>query len=134
MHILIANLGSTSFKYRLYKMDGKNGAVIASGGFERVTNHEEVINQALADLIDQGNLNSINDIDAVGFKTVLGKDLSGCVDADDTVIAALEGFREVAPAHNPPYAEGIRQFRLRDSLLPVGSTSSFPIRRSQGMV
>ena len=111
MHILIANLGSTSFKYRLYKMDGKNGAVIASGGFERVTNHEEVINQALADLIDQGNLNSINDIDAVGFKTVLGKDLSGCVDADDTVIAALEGFREVAPAHNPPYAEGIRQFR-----------------------
>ena len=111
MHILIANLGSTSFKYRLYKMDGKNGAVIASGGFERVTNHEEVINQALADLVDQGNLNSINDIDAVGFKTVLGKDLSGCVDADDTVIAALEGFREVAPAHNPPYAEGIRQFR-----------------------
>lgn len=72
-------------------MGGKNGAVIASGGFERVTNHEEVINQALADLIDQGNLNSINDIDAVGFKTVLGKDLSGCVDADDTVIAALEG-------------------------------------------
>ena len=48
-------------------MDGKNGDVIASGGFERVTNHEEVINQALAELIDQGNLNSINDIDAVGF-------------------------------------------------------------------
>ena len=111
MHILIANLGSTSFKYRLYKMDGKDGSVIASGGFERVANYAEVINQALADLVGQGHLNSINDIDAVGFKTVLGKNLSGCVDADDAVIAALEGFREVAPAHNPPYAEGIHQFR-----------------------
>jgi len=111
MHILIANLGSTSFKYRLYKMDGHDAAVIASGGFERVTDYAEVINQALANLIGQGDLESIKDIDAVGFKTVLGKNLSGCVDADDEVIAALEGFREVAPAHNPPYAEGIRQFR-----------------------
>ena len=72
-----------------------------------------VINQALAELIDQGNLTSTSDIDAVGFKTVLGKDLSGCVDADDQVITALEGFREVAPAHNPPYAEGIRQSGLQ---------------------
>lgn len=111
MHILIANLGSTSFKYRLYVIDGKNEAVITSGGFERVTDYAEVINQALSDLVDQGHLQSISDIDAVGFKTVLGRNLSGCVDADDSVIEALEGFREVAPAHNPPYAEGIRQFQ-----------------------
>ena len=76
MHILIANLGSTSLKYRLYKMDSTDGAVIASGGFERVTDYAEVINQALAELIDQGNLSSTSDIDAVGFKTVLGKDLA----------------------------------------------------------
>ena len=103
-----------------------------------LADYAEVINQALADLVGQGHLNSVNDIDAVGFKTVLGKDLSGCVDADDAVIAALEGFREVAPAHNPPYAEGIRQFRqilpgsaahrpLRDRLLPVGSGSRPPV-------
>jgi acetate kinase len=110
MRILIANLGSTSFKYRLYQMDGKNESVVASGGFERVTDHAVVIHQALSDLVGQGHLNAISDIDAVGFKTVLGKNLSGCVDADDSVIDALEGFREVAPAHNPPYAEGIRQF------------------------
>ena len=47
----------------------------------------------------------------MGFKTVLGKDLSGCVEADDSVLAALDGFKEVAPAHNPAYAEGIRCFR-----------------------
>ncbi|MBW2704530.1 MAG: acetate kinase [Deltaproteobacteria bacterium] len=110
MRILIANLGSTSFKYRLYRIDGKNESVVASGGFERVTDHALVINQALSDLVGQGHLSAISDIDAVGFKTVLGKNLSGCVDADDSVIDALEGFREVAPAHNPPYAEGIRQF------------------------
>ena len=110
MFILIANLGSTSFKYRLYQSDGVEESVVASGGFERVTDHAEVINEALANLTSQGHLKDISDIDAVGFKTVLGKDLSGCVDADDKVIAALEGFQEVAPAHNPPYAEGIRQF------------------------
>ncbi len=111
MRILIANLGSTSFKYRLYEINGKDESVIASGGFERVTDYAEVINQALSDLVEQGHLNTISDIDAVGFKTVLGRNLSGCVDADDSVIDALEGFQEVAPAHNPPYAEGIRQFQ-----------------------
>lgn len=115
MHILIANLGSTSFKYRLYQMTGQDQRVIASGGFERVSDYAEVIHQALADLIAQGHLKDTADIDAVGFKTVLGKNLSGCVEADEKVIEALEGFREVAPAHNPPYAEGIRQFQ---KLLP----------------
>ncbi|MBT8036406.1 MAG: acetate kinase [Verrucomicrobiae bacterium] len=110
MRILIANLGSTSFKYRLYQIDGNDERVVASGGFERVTDYADVIHKALSDLVDQGHLNVISDIDAVGFKTVLGKNLSGCVDADAAVIDALEGFREVAPAHNPPYAEGIRQF------------------------
>ncbi len=115
MHILIANLGSTSFKFRLYLMDGTNAKVLASGGFERVTDYAKVINEALASLIDQKHIADIKDIDAVGFKTVLGRNLSGCVDADQKVIDALEGFREVAPAHNPPYAEGIRLFQ---KLLP----------------
>lgn len=115
MHILIANLGSTSFKYRLYKMDGQNERVLASGGFERVTDYAQVINQALTDLINGGHLTGPDDVDAVGFKTVLGKNLSGCVDADDKVIKALNDFREVAPAHNPPYAAGIELFQ---ELLP----------------
>jgi acetate kinase len=41
---------------------------------------------------------------------VLGKNLSGCVIADETCVRALEDFSAVAPAHNPPYANGIRQF------------------------
>ena len=89
---------------------GADETVLASGGFERVTDYAGTIDQALADLVAQGHLESIDDIDAVGFKTVLGRNLSGCVEADERVIEALEGFREVAPAHNPPYAEGIRLF------------------------
>lgn len=115
MLILIANLGSTSFKYRLYQMDGQNERVLTSGGFERVTDYAEVIEKALTDLVNSGHIGSSDEIQAVGFKTVLGKNLSGCVDADDKVIEALNGFREVAPAHNPPYATGIELFQ---KLLP----------------
>jgi len=110
MLILIANLGSTSFKYRLFRMEAGGGEVVAKGGYERVTDHAEVIADALETLEFDDAIQSPDDIDAVGFKTVLGKDLSGCVIADQAVIDALDGFAAVAPAHNPPYAEGIRQF------------------------
>ncbi len=110
MLVLIANLGSTSFKYRLYRMDQSGQEVLAKGGFERVSDYAAVIDEALANLQTEGVISSADEIDAVGFKTVLGKDLSGCVIADDICVKALEDFSAVAPAHNPPYANGIRQF------------------------
>ena len=111
MLVLVANLGSTSFKYRLFRMDEADGEVVAKGGYERVTDHGQAISDTLAELQSQGVVSSPDEIDAVGFKTVLGRNLSGCVDADERVIEALEGFATVAPAHNPPYAAGIRLFR-----------------------
>jgi len=110
MLVLIANLGSTSFKYRLYDMAVEGGRVLAKGGYERVEDHGVVIEEALEELEKSGAVSSRSDIDAVGFKTVLGRNLSGCVIADEKTLEALEGFAEVAPAHNPPYAAGIRQF------------------------
>jgi len=92
-------------------MDDTNAAEVASGGYERVTDYTECIEDMLENLVGNGNISSAEELDAVGFKTVLGKDLSGCVEADDSVLAALDGFKEVAPAHNPAYAEGIRCFR-----------------------
>jgi acetate kinase len=110
MLVLVANLGSTSFKYRLFRMDVNGGEVVAKGGYERVEDYAGVIDDALATLQRDGVIRSPEEIEAVGFKTVLGKNLSGCVIADQAVIDALEGFAAVAPAHNPPYANGIRQF------------------------
>jgi acetate kinase len=110
MLVLVANLGSTSFKYRLFRMDESGGEVVAKGGYERVENYASVIDDALATLQRDGVISSPDEIQAVGFKTVLGKNLSGCVIADQSAIDALEGFAAVAPAHNPPYANGIRQF------------------------
>jgi len=115
MKILVANLGSTSFKYSLYAMGEASADLVAKGGFERVTEYTPCIQEMLETLVAEGHLASGEDLDAVGFKTVLGKDLSGCVKADQRVLDALEGFKEVAPAHNPAYAEGIRCF---EKLLP----------------
>lgn len=111
MKILVANIGSTSFKYRLFDIDGEAERVLSEGGLERVTDHESAIEESLQKLVEEGHLSSIDSLDAVGFKTVLGKDLSGCVPADDLVLKALDDFKEIAPAHNPPYAEGIRYFK-----------------------
>ena len=84
--------------------------MLAKGGYERVEDHGVVIEDALGKLEGDGVIQSRDEIDAVGFKTVLGRELSGCVEADERVIEALDGFAAVAPAHNPPYAAGIRQF------------------------
>jgi acetate kinase len=111
MKILVANLGSTSLKYRLFEMEGERETLLARGGFERVTDYGEAIDGAMNALRKEGCLERPEEIAAVGFKTVLGKGLSGCVVADERVMDALESFREVAPAHNPPYAAGIRMFR-----------------------
>ncbi len=110
MKILVANLGSTSFKYRLFGMRETEETMLAKGGFERVEDFGQAIGNCLAALQKEGAIKNPEEIDAVGFKTVAAKELSGCVLADEKVLAALDDFKEVAPAHNPAYASGIRQF------------------------
>lgn len=109
MRVLVANLGSTSFKYRLYRIEGERADMLARGGFERVTDYGAVIDQAMDELASAGH----GTIDAVGFKTVLGGDITGCLLADEKVEQALLATADLAPAHNPPYATGIRTFRER---------------------
>lgn len=113
MRLLVANLGSTSFKYRLFDASGNGLESIAKGGFERVTDHGAVILEMLGDLEQAGHIERPEDIEAVGFKTVLGNELSGCVEADERCLAALDEASPLAPAHNPPYSAGIRLFRER---------------------
>jgi acetate kinase len=113
MNILVANLGSTSFKYRLFVIDGAQARLVTKGGSERVTDYGAAIDQALGELAAGGHVKSADDLDGVGFKTVFAGDLTGCVLADESVEQALRATADLAPAHNPPYAEGLRVFRER---------------------
>jgi acetate kinase len=111
MNILVANLGSTSFKYRLFRFEGHTVAAVAQGAYDRVTDYGRAIDECLAALKTGGHLVNDAELDAVAFKTVLGGALTGCVEADESVEQALLDSADLAPAHNPPYAAGIRQFR-----------------------
>jgi acetate kinase len=109
MIVLVANLGSTSFKYKLLDMD-QGGEELARGGYERIGqaggaygSHGEVIDVILREIPRKP--------DAIGFKAVHGGPISGAVRVTDEVIETMGQFADVAPAHNPPYIAAMRAFR-----------------------
>jgi acetate kinase len=119
MKILIANIGSTSLKWRLF--DFANGAetLLHKGGFERVTDYPKAIEDCLAQLKEAGAIATENDLAAVGFKTVIARNVTGCVRLDERVLKAMEDYNGLAPAHNPPYITGIRLFARRVPSVPL---------------
>jgi acetate kinase len=111
MLVLVANLGSTSFKFKLLDME-RDGEVIARGGYERIgqpgsphKTHADVIDQILKDLP--------NKPDAIGFKAVHGGPISGAVRVTDDVIHTMEQFADIAPAHNPCYIAAMKAFKAK---------------------
>jgi len=118
MKILVANIGSTSLKWRLF--DFSNGeTLLHKGGFERVTDYPKAIEDCLAQLKQAGAIASENELAAVGFKTVIAKNVTGCVRLDERVLKAMEDYNSLAPAHNPPYVTGIRLFAKRVPGVPL---------------
>lgn len=119
MKILVANLGSTSLKWRLF--DFSNGAerLLHKGGFERVTDYPKAIEDCLAALKTAGAIADEGELAAVGFKTIIAKDITGCVRLDDGVLAAMTAYNGLAPAHNPPYITGIKLFAARVPRVPL---------------
>ncbi len=108
MLILVANLGSTSFKFKLLDME-RDGEQVARGGYERIgqagspyATHGDVIDVIMKELPRKP--------DAIGFKAVHGGPISGAVRVTDGVISTMEAFSDVAPAHNPPYIAAMRAF------------------------
>jgi acetate kinase len=128
--ILVANLGSTSFKYRLFDMTDERQ--LARGGIERigspesrcvveiggwrsertahVPDHAAAVRQCLQQLTDpeHGCLNDGSEVAAIGFKAVHGGRISGVQRVTQDVLAAMEEMNQVAPAHNPPYIAAMR--------------------------
>ncbi len=119
MKVLVANLGSTSLKWRLFDFSNGQEQMLHKGGLERVADYPKAIEECLAQLLDAGHITSEKDLAAVGFKTVIAKGISGCVRLDETVVKAMEAYNGIAPAHNPPYITGIRLFAQRMPKTPL---------------
>lgn len=133
MKILVANLGSTSLKYRLFALPEETQ--LARGGIDRigqaesacfveiagcrqetkrrVADHAAAMQMCLEQLTDpqHGCLQSVTEVAAVGFKAVFAGALSGVRIVDDRLLAKMEELADIAPAHNPMYARAMRQLR-----------------------
>ncbi|MBI2950380.1 MAG: acetate kinase [Verrucomicrobia bacterium] len=119
MKVLVANLGSTSLKWRLFEFSNRQERMLHKGGFERVTDYPKAIEDCLAQLRDAGHIASEKDLSAVGFKTVLALGVNGCVRLDEKTVRAMEACNSIAPAHNPPYISGVRLFAQRMPKTPL---------------
>ena len=142
MKILVANLGSTSFKYRLFDWDGTDATQQARGGIDRIgqsasrcvveiggKSHEMTANvpdhaSALGMCFDQltgedGCLGSVDEVAAIGFKAVHAGNYSGVRIVDDALLEAMEELADVAPAHNPPYVKAMRTLKSAYPNIPL---------------
>jgi acetate kinase len=119
MKILVANLGSTSLKWRLFEFSDGQESMLHKGGFERVTDYPKAIGDCLGQLKEAGHIERDTDLAAVGFKTIMARGVNGCVRLDEPVLRAMEAYSGIAPAHNPPYINGIRLFAQRMPQVPL---------------
>ena len=138
MKILVCNVGSTSLKYQVFEMPGERQ--LAHGGMERIGSqtahfrHRAASKPEVSDaepLPDQraaiqrmisllcdarvGALADLRELNGIGFKVVGGRGVTGATLLDDQVLAAMEEYVPLLPAHNPPYIAAVRLFR---DLLP----------------
>ena len=146
MKLLVCNAGSTSLKFKLFDMPAET--VLAEGKVERVgtdtaiyhfskpdgfrifqeglsiPTYTEGIQLFLDCLLDAENgvLTDLQELERVGFKTVLSKDHYGIHELTPEVLKGMEDYMVVAPAHNRPYLEAIRQFQqLTPNAMLVGA-------------
>lgn len=136
--ILICNAGSTSLKFKLWDMP--EFTVLAEGRVERVGSDNAIFSyksdkgstgkdgisvpdytagiQLFLDALSSSELRAVDKLDeiaAVGYKTVLSKDHYGVHELSDDVLDGMRAYFTVAPAHNGPYLEAISVFK---KLLP----------------
>lgn len=132
MLLLVANLGSTSFKYKLFDMpsetvlavgvadrigQGDSNWSITAGSDKRsgqadLADHAAAVDLHLAQLAELG-VAKPEQLEAIGFKAVHGGPISGAVEVTDDVLATMRKIVPLAPAHNPPYIAAMESFRQR---------------------
>ena len=135
MIILIGNVGSTSLKSKLIDIDDSNNMTILgeanldkikseedsnftsinrsgekSKQVTRITGIQKGIRFILDWYISAGIISGYSEIEAMGFKCVMGI-TNGANNLTTQILAEMEKFGFVAPAHNLPYMEAIAEFR-----------------------
>ena len=134
--IFIMNLGTTSFKFKLYRCDAQVQEVLAEGelesvgaersawslhypdgrcreGIDPIADHGVAFAHFANLLQEDGVLNDLSDLDAVGYKAVHGGSLSGTCPVDDALLAEMERMVPLAPAHNPIYLTAMKTIKAR---------------------
>ncbi len=148
MKILICNAGSTSLKFQIFQMP--EGLSLATGRIERVGSKDKGIfhylcksknvnikleNQNILTYSDgiymflsyltdaqNGIIENIDEIQRVGFKTVLAKGYYKVHELVPEVLDAMDAYMSVAPAHNGPYLEAIKEFnKILPNAMKVGA-------------
>lgn len=126
--LLILNLGSTSFKLKLYHMAGEE-ELMASCSVESIgaqgrylihaqgareegecacKTHLAALTLCLEALTRLGVPADIGSLSAVGYKAVHGGPISGARVVDGALLAEMERMVSFAPAHNPVYLAMMR--------------------------
>lgn len=134
MNLFIANVGSTSLKFKLFEFPSehlraegriesigrdrspasyRNGRGETRRRDEPIADYPAAIRLAVGWVTDSevGVLESLEEIDAVGFKTVHAHNLSGVARLDEAALQCMRDFDGVAPLHNPIYLTAIGFFR-----------------------
>lgn len=138
MKILVCNVGSTSLKFKLYEMP--ESTVLAQCKVERVgstvdaifqyenlvsdeiiyeekqsvpsyrTGIEKFLQYLTSDAL--GVIESINEIERVGYKTTLSKGHFGVHEITDEVLEGMREWLPLATLHNTGYIEAISTMRV----------------------
>ena len=131
MKILSINCGSSTLKFRLYEMP--EAKILMKGSFEAIgtrnsdysirfgdtkkqkriflESHQEAVNLLIDEIVGNGLVKSLDEIEAVGHRVVHGGNkYTKSVVATDRVSHKIESIQDFAPLHNPAALKGISVF------------------------
>ena len=132
MKILVLNLGSTSFKFKLFDFN-KEEHVLAFGGVESIGSDKSSYKVTLSDKNFQGDslckehgdamdlcinflvsnqiIGSVSEVDVIGYKAAHGGHIKGARLVDEELMKVMDEYSSFAPAHNPVYVKTMRTLR-----------------------
>ena len=128
LKVLSVNAGSSSLKFSAYEMPEEK--LLISGYFERIgmdksfytikvngekikkevdlPDHEVAFKYLVEELMEQKIVESLDEIKAIGHRSVQGGSISSSVEVSDEVIKTIEDNAPLAPLHNPASIVGIK--------------------------